>query len=396
MALKILRVIARLNVGGPARHVILLNHGLSARGHRPLLIYGSTSPGEGTLEHLAIDQKFPVFKIGSLSRRISPISDVRALLRLIALMFHEAPDIVHTHTAKAGALGRLAALAFNLTRPPSRRCLVVHTFHGNVLQGYFNPLMNVLIRLAERTLGRMTDRVVAISPRQQTELIEIFRVATKRKLATIPLGLDLDPLLQLRANASNYRTPLAIPPEAIVLGYVGRMVPVKDLPMLVRAFALALTSVPNLWLVMAGDGNQRFDLEKLAAEAAVANRIRWLGWIHDLPRLYATMDICALSSLNEGTPVAIIEAMAAAKAVVATAVGGVPDLVQDGVTGLLVQPRAAEAFASAIVRLARNTDERRQFGENARQYVAARHSRDRLVDDVERLYLSALAGKRHH
>src|SRR5436190_20353370 len=162
--MKILRIIARLNVGGPARHVVLLDRGLRNRGHDTRLVPGSLAPSEASLEHLAVDYVLPTTHIRELGRRVSPLGDLRAFTKLLRLVFREAPDVVHTHTAKAGTLGRLAAGLFNITRTRRRRCLVVHTFHGHVLTGYFGPATNVAVRLAERTLARVTDRVVTISP----------------------------------------------------------------------------------------------------------------------------------------------------------------------------------------------------------------------------------------
>lgn len=386
-------MIARLNVGGPARHVVLLDRGLHARGYDTLLVHGSIDAGEASLEHLAQAGGLRTLKIPELGRSISPLSDVRAFLQLIRTIFREAPDVVHTHTAKAGTLGRLAALAYNATRSRRRRCVVVHTFHGHVLSGYFGRTGNVLVRLAERTLAAGTDRIVAISPRQRRELVSRFRVAPDARTTIVALGLDLRPLLEQTADAPNLRRELQIGDEDIVVGYVGRFVPIKNIALLVRAFAAASQGQENRWLLLAGDGPLRAELESLAVECGVQHRVRFLGWTENLAALYATIDICALSSLNEGTPVAIIEAMAAAKPVVATAVGGVADVVDDGRTGILVESGDSDALAAALRHLAENPAERRALGEAARLEVS-RFSSERLVDDIDRLYSEALAEKR--
>jgi glycosyltransferase involved in cell wall biosynthesis len=310
------------------------------------------------------------------------------------LTLRESPDVIHTHTAKAGTLGRIAAFVFNATRRRRSRCIVVHTFHGHVLKGYFHPAISAIIRVVERALASITDRIVTISALQRREIVERFRITTAAKAALIPLGLDLQELLELRAGGPTYRAELGIPGEAVVVGYVGRMVPIKDLRTLVKAFGLALAKQPNLWLVLAGDGPIREDLQALADRSGIAERVRFLGWTEDLARTYATLDICALSSLNEGTPVAAIEAMAAGKAVASTAVGGVPDVIENGVTGLLVPPGSHEALAEALVLLATDPKERRRLGEAARLSVASRYSPQRLVEEIERLYVSALVEKR--
>jgi glycosyltransferase involved in cell wall biosynthesis len=237
---------------------------------------------------------------------------------------------------------------------------------------------------------------VTISPAQHYDISERFRILSPSRVVTIPLGLHLDRLLRLGPQAPSYRRSLAIPPGDVVIGYVGRMVPIKALPMLVTAFVAAVRHRPDTWLLLVGDGPARGEIEAMVAKAGIGARVRFTGWSEDLPRVYATMDICALSSLNEGTPVAIIEALAAGRAVAATSVGRVPDLIDDGTNGLLVPPGAAPALATAILRLTDDAQLRRRFGDAGRRLVTARYASDRLVTDVEKLYLSALAGKRRN
>lgn len=385
------RIIARLNVGGPARHVTLLNAGLQARGHETLLVYGALDAGEASLEDPARASGIPLAREPNLGRSISATSDLHAFLWVLRRIFRERPDVVHTHTAKAGALGRLAALIYNATRRRSSRALVVHTFHGHVLEGYFSPAMNVAVRLSERLLALASDTIVTISPRQRDDIVTRFAVAPASKTVVIPLGLDLDSLFALDAPSTGQ-------PEArtdeIVVGYAGRMVPVKDLPTLVRAFAAARAVLPGLHLVLAGDGPERGAAEALVDALGVRSHVRFIGWVSDLPAFYSSLDLFALSSINEGTPVAVIEAMAAGRAVVATAVGGVPDVVQHGDSGLLTPSGDVEAMASALVRLASDAPLRRAMGLAGRDAALRRYSHRRLVTEVEALYLSGLARKR--
>jgi glycosyltransferase involved in cell wall biosynthesis len=392
--MKILRVIARLNVGGPARHVVLLDRGLRARGHDTRLVYGSLAPFEASLEHLAVEAGLPATSIRELGRRISPVSDLRAFAQLLRLVFREGPDVVHTHTAKAGTLGRVAACLFNLTRARSRRCLVVHTFHGHVLTGYFGPTTNAAVRVAERTLARVTDRVVTISPAQRDDIVTRFGIAPAARTVVVPLGLDLDRLARLDPLAPHLRHQFGIAERALVIGYVGRFVAIKDLPTLVRAFARVAAVRPEAVLLLVGDGPLRPEIDALITALSLQKQVRLAGWIDDLPPLYATIDICALSSLNEGTPVALLEAMAAGRAVVATRVGGVADVVEHERTGLLVQPGDPDALADAIVRLAADPGERSRMGAAGRDAVVGRFSSQRLVEDIDALYKSALGQKR--
>ena len=392
--MKILRVITRLNVGGPARHVVLLDRGLRGRGHETHLVYGSLEPGDASLEHLAVAAGLPTTHIRAIGRRINPISDLRAFAHLLRLVFREAPDVVHTHTAKAGTLGRVAACLFNMTRPRRRRCAVIHTFHGHVLTGYFGPTMNVFVRVTERTMAKITDRVVTISPAQRHDIVTRFNIAAAARTTIVPLGLDLERLARLDASAAHLRCQLGIPERATVVGFAGRFVAIKDLATLVRAFALVVAQRPDAVLLLVGDGPLRAEIEALVAALALQKQVHLVGWIDDLAPVYATIDVFALSSLNEGTPVAVIEAMAAAKAVVATRVGGVADIVEHERTGLLVPPQTPEALADAIVRLAVAPDERLRMGAAGRQTVVARFSPERLVDDIDTLYKDVLAQKR--
>jgi glycosyltransferase involved in cell wall biosynthesis len=372
---------------------VLLDRGLRARGHQTLLVHGSVDAGEGMLDHMAAEAAIPTVRIGDLGRRISVLSDVRAFYRLLRLTFREAPDVLHTHTAKAGALGRLAGFAFNLTRPRDKRCVIVHTFHGHVLSGYFPRWGSLLVRFAERRLAAITDRVVTISPLQRYDIVNRFTIAADARTSIIPLGLDLE-ALRHPSGGPDLRRELGISASDIVIGYVGRFAPIKDLGTLLRAFILAARREPRLSLLLVGDGPLRPELETIARQSGVQDRIRFLGWIQNLVPVYDAIDVCALSSLNEGTPVSIIEAMAAGKAVVATAVGGVPDVIEDGKTGILFPAGGAGALATALVRLAASPSERMQMGQSGRAAVFDRFSPDRLVDDIERLYAEALTEKR--
>lgn len=394
-SVKILRIIARLNVGGPARHVALLNAGLESRGHRTLLAYGALDAGEASLEGPAVESGIPLVHVDDLGRHVRAWSDVLAFIALLRLIFRERPDVVHTHTAKAGTLGRLAAAVYNGTRRRAERALVVHTFHGHVFEGYFSPFVNRLVRVTERSLARITDVVVTISPRQQQDIVTRFSVAPAERTTVVPLGLDLERLLEMPDDAADMRATIGADAWDVIVGYAGRMVHVKDLPTLIRAFAQAHAVVPTLRLVLCGDGPERTRAEALARELGITERLHFLGWVADLPRFYASIDIFALTSLNEGTPVAAIEAMAAARPVVSTEVGGVPDVVEHGVCGLLVPSQDPEAFAAALVRLATDAGLRRRMGQAGRARARDRYSHVRLVHEIEALYERGLQALRN-
>jgi glycosyltransferase involved in cell wall biosynthesis len=390
--LTILRIIARLNVGGPARHVTLLDAGLRDRGHRTLLVHGDVGPGEASLDQLVCERGLPAIRVAELGPRISLWSDLRAFAAVLQMVFRARPDIIHTHTAKAGALGRVCAAIYNMTRRRSRRAAVVHTFHGHVLSGYFGPIGSTAVRVAERLLATITDCIVTISPTQQQDIANRFRIAPAARVVMIPLGLDLSSLLVLEPTVKP-RNAAGIPP-VVTFGYMGRFVPIKDLPTLIAAFARAVQSVNSCRLVLAGDGPASQAIRDLIEQHGIREQVTFLGWTNDLPRFYAMIDVCVLASLNEGTPVAIIEAMSAGKAVIATNVGGIPDIVDDQRTGILVNARDVQGLADAMIQLARNVEQRVELGVSARSEVRGRFSHERLIDDIEELYGKLLVRKR--
>lgn len=383
--MRVLRVIARLNVGGPARHVTILDRGLRLRGFETLLAHGDVGSGEASLEGLIAAAGIPAARVPGLGRRVSLFSDARAFASLLRLVFRLQPDVLHTHTAKAGTLGRAAAFLYNAARPRSRRCLVVHTFHGHVLHGYFGRLGSLTVRAIERMLGRITDCVFVLSPRQRQDIGERYRIAPAGRIHIVPLGLDLDPLLALSARE---------PRNPVVFGFVGRFVPIKDLLLLVEAFARVYREEPGTRLLLAGDGELRARVQAGLPAAGIGDAVTFAGWCEDLPALYAAMDVLVLSSRNEGTPVAVIEGMAAGLPVVATAVGGVPDVVTHGATGILVESGSADQMAAAMLRLARDPEERRRLGLAGREVARARFGAERLVADVAETYRAELLAKR--
>jgi glycosyltransferase involved in cell wall biosynthesis len=383
---KVVRVIARLNIGGPARHAVILQQGLSDAGYESVLVHGTPTPDEGSFEPLLASRGLTSVRLAGLGRRVNAFDDLVAFWSLLSLVFREQPDILHTHTAKAGTLGRLAGWLLNLTRGRRRRCQLVHTFHGHVFSDYFTKVGSLIVRLIERTLARGTDAIVTISERQRDDVVQRFHIAPAAKVTVIPLGLELDDLLAIDRPIREWRTELGWTEDAFVVGFVGRFVPVKDVPTLLHAFAAFVTSVSQARLLLVGDGECRDQIEGTAQSLGIVRLVRFAGWQHDLRRVYGAMDVVALTSKNEGTPVAIIEALAAGRAVVATRVGGVPDVIQDGQTGLLVPPGDPIALAGALERMAREPALRARLAAAGRRSVADRFGRQRLVRDMDALY----------
>jgi glycosyltransferase involved in cell wall biosynthesis len=324
--------------------------------------------------------------VPSLGQPLRPHRDVAALVKVAAIARRFRPDIVHTHTAKAGFVGRTAALAAVRPRP-----LLVHTFHGHVLEGYFGAAKSGLYRRLERTLARRTDRLIGVSDSTVADLVRLG-VAPPDRFDVIPLGLDLDAFARLEEAAGcDLRAELGIGEEEVVLGFVGRLVEIKRVDLLLRAFARARDGV-RLRLLVVGDGELRPRLEALTAELGIADTVSFLGYRRDLPAIAAATDVAVLASANEGTPVSLIEAAAAGRPAVATRVGGVGDVVTPQ-TGILVDSGDVDALAVAIAKLARERGRRKRMGAAARERALSGYSADRLVNDIEELYDRLLEGR---
>jgi glycosyltransferase involved in cell wall biosynthesis len=384
---KILRVIARLNMGGPALHVAYLTAGLRKRGYETTLVAGSLARGEDSMAFVAEELDVGVVRIDELGREISPLRDLAATLRLARLIRREQPDILHTHTAKAGTVGRIAVLLSGRKRPP----IVVHTFHGHVLRGYFGPGRSRLFRLLERWLARRTTALIAVSPQVRDDLVALG-VAPPERFAVIRLGIELDERVAGTQNGRlDSRRYLGIPPERFVVGWIGRMTAVKRTDDVLVAFKQLRDEGVDACLCMVGDGPDRAQLEQRAHELGVVKDTLFLGYQEDVAPFYAAFDALVLPSSNEGTPVSAIEALAAGRPVVATRVGGVPDVVQEGEDGFLVEPGATDELADRLARLARDPQLRERMGKAGRERVLPRYAVERLVDDVDRLYRSLLS-----
>ena len=387
---KVVRVIARLNMGGPALHVAYLSEGLRERGYETTLVAGTLARGEDSMSFVAEELGVRVERVPELSREISPLRDLRAILRLAQLIRRERPQILHTHTAKAGAVGRIAALAAGHARPP----IIVHTFHGHVLRGYFDPVRAYGFRLLERWLATKTTTLIAVSPQVRDDLVHLG-VAPREKFTVIRLGIELDERISAPDGArAETRRLLGVPQDAFVVGWIGRMTGVKNTDQVLAALKLLRDRGVDAYLCMVGDGPDRERLERRAHDLGVVKRCLFLGYQEEVARFYAAFDGMILTSVNEGTPVSAIESLAAGRPVVATRVGGVPDVVDDGEDGFLVDPGSTEQLADRLEELARNPELREQMGERGRARVPSRYAVARLVEDMDRLYKSLLAASR--
>lgn len=386
---KVLRVIARLNMGGPALHVAYLTAGLAERGYDTTLVAGTLARGEDSMAFVAEGLGIDVVRIDELRRDISPLRDAAAVLKLARLIRRVRPTILHTHTAKAGAVGRLAALLAGGARPP----IVVHTFHGHVLRGYFDPVRSAGFRVLERWLAGTSTALVAVSPQVRDDLVALG-VAAAEKFAVVRLGIELDERVSATANGrAETRRLLGVADDRFAVGWIGRMTGVKRTDDVLLAFRRLRERGVDACLCLVGDGPDRDHVERRAHDLGVMRETFFLGYQEGVAPFFAAFDAFVLPSVNEGTPVTAIEALAAGRPVVATRVGGVPDVVRDGVDGFLVEAGAVDELAERLERLAGDPGLRERMGAAGRQRVLERYSVARLIDDVDRLYRSLLEAR---
>jgi glycosyltransferase involved in cell wall biosynthesis len=375
-------------MGGPAQQVSLLSgRRFDPDRYETLLVHGALAPGEDSLAEMAAQEGARTEYLPTLGQPVQPHRDLAALRSLTAIGRRFCPDIVHTHTAKAGTVGRLAALRLH-PRPA-----IVHTYHGHVLEGYFGRLKSGVYRAVERRLARSTDRLIGVSQATVDDLVRLG-VAPRERFRVIPLGLDLSPFADVQPEDGNkLRALLGVGEGELLLTYVGRVVPIKRLDVLLRGFARARRGGSALRLAIVGDGEMRPSLEALAQELEISESVSFLGYRRDLATIAAATDIAVLSSANEGTPVSLIEAAAAGRPAVASDVGGVADVVRED-SGILYPPGDEEGLSSGLTSLATDGELRAKMGAAARERVLSRYSVDRLLADIDGLYGELLGVRR--
>lgn len=407
--MKIVRVIARLNVGGPAKHVVWLTSGLRGSDCESLLVAGTVPDSEEDMSYFAAEHSVEPFLIAEMSREVS-LKDALTIWKLYRLFCRERPDIVHTHTAKAGTVGRIAGFIYRWFTPSTligrpRRCLFVHTYHGHIFHSYYGPLKTRLFLLIEKTLARLiTNRIIVVSEQQRAEIQERFGVGQPNQFVVIPLGLDLGGFVEWQNRRQTFRDELGIMDEDLLIGIVGRLTEIKNHELFLRAVAslkqrlVSKKFSSRLRFVVIGDGNLRDKLETQARSLGLVEDVIFAGNRRDPENFYAALDIVSLTSFNEGTPLTLIEAMANARPVVATAVGGVVDLLGEVVDkdqvghysvcqrGISVPSGDADAFAAGLHRLIEDTNLRKDLGERGLSYVTGNHSKERLLNDMRALY----------
>jgi glycosyltransferase involved in cell wall biosynthesis len=403
---KVLRIIARLNVGGPAKHVAWLTAGLRDAGFDTLLVAGKVPEGEEDMSYFADELGVRPYFIPEMSREIS-LDDAVTVWKLFRLFLRERPDIVHTHTAKAGTVGRMAGFLYRWLTPgvfigKPRQCKFVHTYHGHVFHSYYSRRRTRLFLAIERSLARLvTDRLIVVSKQQSIEIGETFRVGRPGQLKVIPLGLDLGMFTEHTARRAKFRHELCIHDDAILIGIVGRLTEIKNHQMFLSVAARLKEIDPacrrqgDVRFIVIGDGSLRESLEMDRQAMGLEKDVIFVGGRKDPEYFYPALDVVVLTSRNEGTPLTLIEAMANARPVVATAVGGVVDLlgevVEDGPykvckRGISVAADDEEAFVAALSRIIRDRSLRQELGARGLEFVEVNYSKERLFEDIKSLY----------
>lgn len=400
--LKIVRIIARLNVGGPARHIILLTKEFQTNGFESVLLAGNVPEGEEDMSYLAAENAVEPIYIKEMSREVS-LMDAISLWKIYRRIKREKPDIIHTHTAKAGSVGRVAGFIYRWltweTLVGKPRCVrIVHTFHGHIFHSYYGKAKTQIFIFIEKLLARFaSDKIIVISAQQFREIHEEFGIGKREQFEIIPLGIDLEPFAAKSSQQIILRKEVRANDE-ILVGIVGRLTEVKNHSLFLKVAKICRENpdAPKLKFLIIGDGHLRKQLEREAETLGVKDLVTFLGNRNDTDVFYAGLDLVALTSLNEGTPLSLIEAMASKRAVISTLVGGVADLLgeveekknnfQVCERGIAVASNDAESFSNGLVYLANDPQLREVLGTKGKIFVEAQYSKARLISDMKKFY----------
>ena len=396
---RVLRILNRLIVGGPVLNAAYLTHYMSPE-FETLLVVGQREPNEESAEHLTSQLGITPLYVPEMERNVNGFNDFKAYRKIKQIIREFKPEIVHTHAAKPGALGRMAASSMRVP-------VIVHTYHGHVFHSYFGKLKSSIYIALERYLSRKSDVLVVVSPTQKHELVNEYKIAPEDKFRVIPLGLDLSKFQTDYENKrKKFRTEFGLDDDEIAIGIIGRLVPVKNHILFLEAISYVLkNSSKRLKAIIVGDGGMRKHLEERATQLGISfttlkdeqhsSPLIFTSWRNDVDIINAGLDIVALTSFNEGTPVSLIEAQAAQKPIVSTRVGGIQDVVMEDVTALLSDVNDKQSFFKNLLRLVEDADLRKQFSEHSKESVLNRYSYHRLIKDMSGLYKDLLNHKKY-
>ena len=391
---KVLRIINRFNIGGPTYNAAYLTKYLPSE-YETLLIGGDKEESEDSSQHILDELDINPTIIPEMRRAIRFGNDYAAYKKIKQIIEEFKPDIVHTHASKAGTLGRMAAFACNVPA-------VVHTFHGHVFHSYFSKAKTTIFKRIEKKLALKSSAIVAISAIQKEELGTVHKIAPLDKIEVIPLGFDLERFQHdLAEKRAEFRKEYKIENDEIAIGIIGRLVPIKNHQLFLNALRYVLDHTnKKVRAFIIGDGESRDAIINLAKDLNIPlsrsnvkfeiSTLTLTSWIKNIDNVNAGMDIIALSSLNEGTPVSLIEAQAANNPVVSTNVGGIENVVVQDKTGLLSDIEDLETYSANLLELVENDAKREAMSKEGWKHVKDQYSYKRLVSDVDKLYKDLL------
>ncbi|MCU0513110.1 MAG: glycosyltransferase, partial [Anaerolineae bacterium] len=368
---RVMYITTGLNISGPSLQAILLTAFLREAGYDTRLVVGTLSDGELTMDYAARRYAVEPILLPGLAHSLNPVQVLVSLWRLYRLIRQHRPDVVHTHQTTAGFIGRIAA---RLAGVP----VVLHTMHVHPFHGHYDRLMTLFFIITERIGALFSDSIITLSEKLRRELAERYHITARRRMIVLPSGYDLRAFARSGRQAGHFRRAWHIPAAAPLVGIVGRLMPVKNHALFLEAARLVLAQMPQAHFAIVGDGELRAALE--AQAAPLGAQVHFTGWQEDTAAIYSDLNVLVISSLNEGAPVPIIEALAAGCPVVATNVGGVVDLLA-GVPGEIVPSGDAAALAAAILRSLTTPYD----PEPARHIMLDRYGIDRLVQDLDSL-----------
>jgi glycosyltransferase involved in cell wall biosynthesis len=389
---KVLRIINRFNLGGPTYNAAYLTRYLPSD-FETLLVGGMKDESEGSSMHIVNQLGLEPVILNEMRREVNPAQDRLAFEKIKQLIRSFKPDIVHTHASKPGALGRLAAAQLGVK-------VVIHTFHGHSFHSYFNPLTTSFYRGIERYLASKSNCIIALSEKQKHELVNVHKICPPEKVRIVPLGFDLNRFQEeIAGKRERFRKEYQLEPDEIAIGIIGRLVPVKNHDLFLRAMSiLKHRSRKKIRAFVVGDGEERAHLMEMCKQLGLDTektsgdrcRVTFTSWIKDIDYVNAGVDIVCLTSKNEGTPVSLIEAQAANKPIVTTRVGGIENIVISGKTALLSETNNHVTLANNLLRLIEDDELRREFGSEGWEFVRQKFHYERLAKDTADLYYELL------
>lgn len=389
--MRILRIINRFNLGGPTFNAAYLSRYMPDE-FETLLVGGKKDYSEDNSLHIIDRLELEPIIIPEMKREVNPLDDLRSYRKICEMIEDFKPDVIHTHASKAGALGRLAGRNMNVPH-------LVHTFHGHVFHSYFGAITTGVYKGVERYLAARSSKIIAISEKQKHELVNIYNIADEKKVTVVNLGFELDKFQEdFEVKRQSFRDFYQLDEDTIAIGIVGRLVPIKNHQMFLRAIDYVLKhSNKKIRAFIIGDGEMRPELERYTEELGIKfnnpeidpeDNLTFTSWIKDIDVVNAGIDIAALTSKNEGTPVSLIEAQAANRPIVSTNVGGIEDIVKRDETALLSAANDQDAFNKNLLELVENEEFRKSLGSKGWESVKTRFHYSRLVKDIAELYHS--------